>query len=109
MKELNTLLTKVAKNGQVVYPITETETFKALSINVLNLDTRCSNGLKRSDIHTIGELLITIDNGSILQIRSLGRKSVNKILYELCAYQYNSLPTKEKRDKFLKRIIELNT
>ena len=109
MKELNTVLVSVSNNGTVRYPINETETLREMPVDVLSLDTRCSNGLKRNHIHTIGDLLDSIENGSIKEIHSLGRKSVSKIMYELCTYQYNSLNTKGKKDKFLVRIIELNT
>ena len=108
MQALNTVLTVVSENGKVVYPIAETEKFKAMSVDVLPLDTRCSNGLKRNKINTIGELINSIENGSLQQIYSLGRKSISKIMYELCAYQYNNLPTKGQKDKFLMKIIKLN-
>ena len=104
---LNEVLTRVSRKGKVIYPINETETLKGTSIDVLNLDTRCSNGLKRNKIYTIGELLTSIENGTLIQIHSLGRKSVSRIMYELCAYQYTNL-SNEGKDRFLKRIIELN-
>lgn len=109
MKILNTVLKEIAVEGKVRFPITETETLRNTSVDVLTLDTRCSNGLKRNHIHTIGQLLDNIESGDLLRIHSLGRKSANKIMYELCAYQYNVLSTQQNRSRFLKRIIELNT
>lgn len=109
MKNLNTVLKEVAVDGEVRFPVNETETLRNTSVDVLTLDTRCSNGLKRKNIHTIGQLLDNIESGDLLRIHSLGRKSANKILHELCAYQYNILTTQQKKDRFLKRIVELNT
>jgi len=109
MKNLNTVLKEVAVDGRVRFPINETEALRDTSVDVLSLDTRCSNGLKRNHIHTIGELLDNIESGGLTQIHSLGRKSENRIMYELCTYQYNLLATQSGRNKFLKRIIELNT
>ncbi len=108
MERLNTVLAIVSVNGEVCYPFTHTESIRKESVNVLPLDTRSSNGLKRNSINTIGELLDNIDNGNLFKIRSMGKKSINRILYELCAYQYKRL-TKEKQNDFLMQIIKLNT
>lgn len=109
MKNLNAVLKEVAVDGRVRFPINETETLRDTSVDVLSLDTRCANGLKRNHIHTIGQLLDNITSGGLTQIHSLGRKSENRIIYELCAYQYNILSTQQNRDRFLQRIVKLNT
>ena len=109
MKNLNTVLKEVAVEGKVRFPVNETEALRDTSVDVLSLDTRCSNGLKRNHIHTIGDLLDNIVSGGLTQIHSLGRKSENRIMYELCAYQYNLLTKQSSRNRFLRRIVELNT
>lgn len=108
MKRLDTVLAVVAVNGNVRFPFTDTKAVREESIEALSLDARSYNGLRRSNVHTIGELLDVIDNGTLSRLRNLGRKSINKILYRLCAYQYEKMSKKEQ-DKFLTEIVKMNT
>ena len=51
-----------------------------LSIGEMNLTVRSSNGLKRANIHTFGQLYdrIQTDN-SLINIRNIGQKSIKEI------------------------------
>ena len=51
-----------------------------LSIDEMNLTVRSSNGLKRANIHTFGQLYdrMQTDNG-LINIRNIGQKSVKEI------------------------------
>ena len=108
MERLNTVLKTVAVEGRVRFPFPDTEATRNETINVLSLDTRSYNGLRRSGVHTIGDILSVIENGKIFQLKNIGRKSVNRILYELCAYQYKRL-SGGKQDKYLMEIVKMNT
>ena len=106
MKKLNTVLKEVSRNGIVKFPINDTQSFRSLPIDNLNLDTRSSNALKRCHIETIGQLLDDI--GVLNKIKGLGTKSRSNILYGLCAFQYNQLDM-EKKSKYLLKIVKMNT
>ena len=59
-----------------------------LSIDEMNLTVRSSNGLKRANIHTFGQLKdrLEIENG-LISIRNIGQKSLKEIkqlLFEEC-------------------------
>ena len=108
MQDLKTVLIVVSDKGKVRFPFIETESIRAESTNVLSLDTRSYNGLKRNKIDTIGKLLENIDNGNLLNMRGMGKRSLNRILYELCVFQYGNLSPNKKKE-YLMRIVELNT
>ena len=106
MKNLNTVLKEVSRNGVVRFPILETQSIRSISVENLNLDTRSSNALQRNYIRTIGELLDKANE--LYKIRGLGTKSKSNILYSLCAFQYNQLNAERKKE-YLYKIIEMNT
>ena len=59
-----------------------------LSIDEMNLTVRSSNGLKRANIHTFGQLKdrIEIENG-LISLRNIGQKSlkeIKKLFFEEC-------------------------
>lgn len=106
MKNLNIVLTEVARNGMVRFPILETQSLRSIPVSDLNLDTRSSNAIQRNHIQTIGELLDNI--GMLKDIRGLGAKSKSNILYSLCAFQYNLL-NEERKKEYLNKIVKMNT
>lgn len=109
MEKLNTVLGVLYEsNGTIKFPFTYTSSMSQQSVDCLPLDTRSSNGLKRNYIRTMGELIDTLNNGGISTFKGMGKKSINRISYELCAYQYKQT-SKEKRDNFLMSIIKMNT
>ena len=57
-------------------------------VDVLSLDTRSSNGLKRAGINTIGQLLDNWNN--IGRIRNLGAESVKLIHAAGFAWMYDN-------------------
>lgn len=68
-----------------------------LSIDEMNLTVRSSNGLKRANIHTFGQLKdrIEIENG-LISLRNIGQKSlkeIKKLFFEEC---YSRLSPYEK-------------
>ena len=59
------------------------------SIDVLELSTRTYNALKRSNIMTIGQLLLLNEN-KLGSVRNLGEKSIDEIRQQLQAHGYQS-------------------
>jgi len=55
-------------------------------IEVLDLDVRVFNTLKRDNIHTVGNLQVKIANGSIGLIRGLGKVGKSHVLKKLGEY-----------------------
>lgn len=106
MKNLNTVLKEVAYKGNVKFPIKETKVLLSTSIDDLDLDTRSCNALHRVGFETVQEVLNNLEK--IHNIRNCGSKSINRILYKICCYYYNTLSESEKK-KYLMQIIKLNT
>lgn len=106
MENLNTVLKVVAENGNVKFPIIEKKSFLETDIFTLDLDTRSSNSLKRNGFNTIQEVLDNLDK--LPRMRGCGAKSVNRILYGICSAYYGKLNPEEK-EKYLLKIVELNT
>ena len=59
---------------------------RAISIDDIGLSIRASNGLHRAGINTVGEML-TQTWESLMEIRSLGKKSVEEILQKIEKYK----------------------
>lgn len=95
--------------GKFLFPIYMTDTMKETDIDILQLSVRSNNCLRRNGIYTIGSLCERIHGG--LELKSLkhcGKTSVAEIMDNLFAYQFSILRP-EKREDFVKKIIELNT
>lgn len=106
MKNLNTVLTVVANNGNVKFPVIERKSFLEADILSLNLDTRSENALKRNGYNTVQEVFNNLDK--LPEMKGCGAKSVNRILYGICSAYYGKLNPEEK-EKYLMEIVELNT
>ena len=90
------------------FPVYVSDKFYETDIDVLDLTTRGMNGLKRSGIRTIGELIDYVAGpDSLLHIRGMGKKTADEILHRVYLYQYSILP-KERRGDYLFKVMELN-
>ena len=81
--------------------------YRNVPIEVLNLTVRSYNGLKRSGIETVNELIDYINQEKLLTIRNLGKNSNAEIKVRVYEYGYNCLTEKEKKD-FIKNLLDLN-
>ena len=77
-------------------------------INELNLSVRGSNVLKRSGLDTVGDVIEAINDGSLISLRNLGKKTVAEIRATVLEYGYSQLRPQEKRAVILK-IFRINT
>ena len=68
-----------------------------LSIDEMNLTVRSSNGLKRANIHTFGQLYARLQTeDGLSKIRNIGQKSINEIRCLFFAECYSRLLPYEK-------------
>ena len=77
------------------------------SIEELNLDTRSHNALMRSKLVTIGQVVDMLNEGSIMRIRNLGKKSLVDIQTKTLDYAYQNASAKEKV-RFALSLLDLN-
>ena len=105
-EELGVMMKLCAKNKSIRFPIYETDEFLETNVTELDLDTRGARALHSCGIDTIKKLIEKWD--TLDKIKGVGSKTVNLIRESLAAYQYSIL-SDQKKDRYLQRIIELNT
>ena len=71
------------------------ETINA-DIAELSLSVRAYNGLRRSEIFKLGDLIEALQQNTLPCIRNLGRKSISEIKTKMLDYCYHKLSEKEK-------------
>ena len=77
-------------------------------IEALELSVRATNGLRRANIHTVGELAIRIAQGEdIRKIRNCGAKSYSEIMEKLFIFNLVHIPEK-RREQYILDTIEKN-
>lgn len=104
-KDLGQIFEAVGVAETLHFPFNESESLRATSIDVLDLNVRSTNGLRRKGINTIGSL---IDNwGDLKTLRGLGITSVNSIKVNFYEYYYSTL-SDEAITKFWSRFLKLN-
>lgn len=104
----NLLQIKKQRGGKLRFPIYINDKLKETNLEALELSVRSGNCLHRAGFTTIGDLVENISGSEDLKrIRNCGTKSVDEIMERLFCYQYMELAP-EKREKFIRRVIELN-
>ncbi len=69
------------------------------SIDVLDLSVRANNGLRRSGVNKVGDIIdIIMSDVGLSHIRNLGKKSVSEIKTSILIYGYDELNDREKRN-----------
>lgn len=93
-----TLYRKFGKNISVSVPYSQ----KACDTNIDELDfsVRANNSMKRAGVFTVGEVIDLIENGGLLKIRNLGKKTQNEIKTRILAFGYLGLTKAEKKQFF---------
>lgn len=76
-------------------------------LSELSLSVRTYNGLRRSGIFTIGDLIEALQQNALPCIRNLGRKSISEIKTKMLDYCYCRLSERERVD-FFTRLLNLN-
>jgi DNA-directed RNA polymerase subunit alpha len=80
-----------------------------LSIDEMNLTVRSSNGLKRANIHTLGNLrkVLEVENG-LQNIRNIGQKSIKEIKQMFFEECYTRMKPYEKAS-YWQEVIDTNS
>jgi len=90
------------------YPVYMSETFMNTELEDMELSVRAYHCLQRAGYKTIGDLVSQIEGkADLLKIRHMGKLSANEVMVSLCCLQY-SLLNEERKEKFVKRVLELN-
>ena len=96
------------KGGRFFYTMYLSEKMEKEDIDALELSVRARNGLRRADIHTVGELAIRIAQGEdIRKIRNCGAKSYSEIMEKLFIFNLVHIPEK-RREQYILDTIEKN-
>lgn len=99
---------KKRRNGKLRFPMYLNSELKETEIETLDLTVRSSNCIRRASFQTVGALVEAInDRDDLKRIRNCGEKSIDEIFEKLFCYQYEQIP-KERKVKFIKRVVELN-
>lgn len=76
-------------------------------LSELSLSVRAYNGLRRSGVFTLGDLIEALGQNELPCMRNLGRKSISEIKTKTLNYCYCRLTEKEKVD-FFTNLLKLN-
>lgn len=68
------------------------------SIDDISFSVRAQNALKRAGLFTVRNVIDAISNDSLLQIRNLGKKSLNEIKTKMLVFGYDQLSATGKQD-----------
>ncbi len=78
------------------------------SIDDINFSVRAQNALKRAGLFTVRNVIEAISSDGLLQIRNLGRKSMNEIKTRILAFGYDQLSPAGKAE-FIHDLMNRNT
>ena len=103
---VNALHRMLDKNIKVRIPFSQ----KASEANVDNLilSVRSYNALRRGNIFTVGDLIETLNEGELKNVRNLGAKSCREIQTKLLIYGFENL-SKNRKGDFWRYLVENNT
>ena len=76
-------------------------------IDALDFSMRSYNAMKRNGINTVEDIVNAIQDGSLLHVRNLGKKSYNEIQTKLLNAAYECM-TKDQKQEFLINMVERN-
>lgn len=106
--DANLVEIKKRRGGKFLFPIYINSDLFLTDVEALDLSTRSNNCLRRVGFQNVGEVVDTINGRDDLKrIRNCGEKCVDEIMEKLFCYQYEQIP-KDKKVKFINRVIELN-
>lgn len=98
-----------AKKGNFRFPVYISDRLQDVVIENLELSVRSVNCLRRAGFKTLYDLYDKINcKEDLKKIRCCGDGSAQEIMEQIFMYQYNSLKP-ERREKFIKRVVELNS
>lgn len=98
-----------AKEGRKLrFPVFMSDRLMRASFEELELSPRAMNCLRRGGYNLVGDVIEDINTSEDLKkIRGMGTTTADEIMEKIFEFQYQIMQP-EKRDKFIKRIQELN-
>ena len=76
-------------------------------IDDLEFSPRAEHSLKRAGVFTVGGVIDLIENGELLRLRNLGKKTQSEIKTRILLFGYDSLTDTEKI-RFFGDLLEMN-
>lgn len=78
-----------------------------MPLDEISFSVRSMNALKRAGMFTVGDVVKILNDGDLMQVRNLGRKSANEIKTRILDYGFDELEADSKQ-KFYDDIVRLN-
>lgn len=78
-----------------------------MPLDEISFSVRSMNALKRAGMFAVGDVVKILNEGDLMQVRNLGRKSMNEIKTRLLDFGFERLPAEHKLD-FYKTVVALN-
>ena len=108
MEQFQNVHVKEKHGSQLKFRMYLTKEMQETPLEVLDLNVRPLNCLKRAGFKTVGDVVDAVaSEQGISGLRNCGAKSVREIKEHLFLYQYYMLP-KERQEAFLMEVILLN-
>ncbi|MCR4890993.1 MAG: hypothetical protein K5989_02225 [Lachnospiraceae bacterium] len=98
-----------SRNGKFRFIVYPEKRDMEKDIDALDLSMRSYNCLKRAGYATIKELIAALTHGeSLMNVRNLGKKSADEIMFKLFLYNYGSV-SQERRGAYFEKVKKINT
>jgi len=78
-----------------------------VGLDEMDFSVRAMNALKRAGMFNVGDIIDSISSGELVNIRNLGKKTVNEIQTRVFVLGYDRLTEAERR-QFFRDLVELN-
>ena len=93
--------------GSVNVEISFSASSLAMSLDEISFSVRSMNALKRAGMFTVGDVVKILNEGDLMQVRNLGKKSMNEIKTRVLDFGFEQLPAENKR-AFYETVVKLN-
>lgn len=98
---------RVAFGNQARFKLGFSKNVCDILIEEISLSVRGYNVLKRSNLHTIGDVIDAINDKKLSGLRNLGEKTAREIKTKVVNYGYDALSERGKKE-FLSDIVDMN-
>lgn len=78
-----------------------------MPLDEISFSVRSMNALKRAGMFTVGDVVKILNEGDLMQVRNLGKKSMNEIKTRILDFGFERLPADDKR-AFFENVVRLN-
>jgi len=78
-----------------------------MPLDEISFSVRSMNALKRAGMFTVGDVVKILKDGDLMQVRNLGRKSMNEIKTRILDFGFERLPAEHKQE-FFETVVRIN-